>query len=171
MTLLTSRRWFRAAIVIAAFVVVVDLVLTIRVYTPRARIAPLPVSNPLDQGIDSHPSLHFGNGGWNTTAKAGSSNGSGDRVKGGKKEKEKLYIASVHWNDAEILSSHWIPALLNLVREYGKENLFILILESGSWDEAKDLLRSLDSSLGALGVERSIVLDDGTHEDDIAKRP
>jgi hypothetical protein len=169
MMLLTSRRWFRVAIVIAALVVVVDLLLTVRVYTPGAKLAPLHVSSPLDREIDSHASLNFGSGGGNTTAEAGSSGGNGEWVKGGKKE--KLYIASIHWNDAEILSSHWIPALLDLVREYGKENLFISILESGSWDEAKDLLRSLDSLLGDLGVERSIVLEDGTHEDDIAKGP
>jgi len=175
MMLLTSRRWFRVAVVIAAFVVVVDLLLTVRVYTPGAKLAPLHVSSPLDREIASHASLNFGSGGGNTTAEAGSSGGNGEGGKGGKKvkerEKEKLYIASIHWNDAEILSSHWIPALLDLVREYGKENLFISILESGSWDEAKDLLRSLDSLLGALGVERSIVLEDGTREDDIAKGP
>ena len=59
MMLLTSRRWFRVAVVIAAFVVVVDLLLTVRVYTPGAKLAPLHVSSPLDRELFCIASFMF----------------------------------------------------------------------------------------------------------------
>lgn len=82
---------------------------------------------------------------------------------------EKVYIASIHWNNEAILRSHWIPAVLDLVQEIGRENVYISVQESGSWDDSKGALRELDNKLGALGVRRRIVLDSTTHADEIAK--
>jgi hypothetical protein len=156
------------------FVVLADLLLTIRVYRPRARIPALP-SEKTDVelgGSNSKPAVYFDYG----TTGQGRSNkahkhGVGIMAGWGEMRKEKLYIASIHWNDGPLLSAHWIPALLNFIREYGASNLYISILESGSWDETKSLLRSLDSELERLGVERSIILEDRTHEDEVNKVP
>ncbi|CZT23944.1 related to polysaccharide export protein (CAP59) [Ramularia collo-cygni] len=84
---------------------------------------------------------------------------------------ERVFIASIHWNNEAILRSHWIPAVLELVKEIGKDNVYISVLESGSWDNSKGALRELDVKLGELGVNRKIVLDDTTHADEIAKPP
>jgi hypothetical protein len=84
---------------------------------------------------------------------------------------EKVYIASIHWNNEKILRSHWIPAVLELVKEIGKENVYVSVQESGSWDDSKGALRELDSKLEELGVQKKIVLDATTHADEIAKTP
>jgi len=172
----SSRRWFRVGVCVVALVLCLDVLLTVRVYGPRARSAPLRVGNTgsnVHTGYEkdnSNPVFleHGGGYGGSSTTQNKSLGGGGGQKQ---KEKEKLYIASIHWNDAEILAAHWIPALLNLVTEYGAANLYISILESGSWDETKTLLRSLDSELEKLGVERRIVLEDRTHEDELTRIP
>ena len=45
------------------------------------------------------------------------------------------------------------------------------VIESGSWDDSKDALRELDRKLGHLGVERTILLEEKTHEDEISITP
>lgn len=84
---------------------------------------------------------------------------------------ERVYIASIHWNNEAILRSHWIPALVDLVKEIGKENVYVSVQESGSWDNSKGALRELDAKLEELGVQRKIVLDETTHADEIARPP
>jgi hypothetical protein len=84
---------------------------------------------------------------------------------------QKIFIASIHWNNEPILRSHWIPALLDLVTHLGPQNVFVSVQESGSWDDSKGALRELDSELGRRGVRRRIVLDETTHADEIAKTP
>lgn len=84
---------------------------------------------------------------------------------------ERIFIASIHWNNEAILRSHWNNALLNLVRTLGPQNVFVSILESGSWDGSKDALRALDHELDILGVERKVVLDKTTHIDEIERVP
>jgi hypothetical protein len=84
---------------------------------------------------------------------------------------EKVFIASIHWNNEKILRSHWVPALLELVAHLGEENVYVSVQESGSWDDSKGALRELDQALGKAGVRRRIILDDTTHADEIAKTP
>ena len=84
---------------------------------------------------------------------------------------QKVFIASIHWNNEKILRSHWIPALLDLVAHLGESNVFVSVQESGSWDDSKGALRELDAALGAKGVRRRIVLDETTHADEIGKTP
>ncbi len=83
----------------------------------------------------------------------------------------KVYIASLHWNDEELLQEYWNDALLGLVHTLGPENVFVSIYESGSWDNTAYYLRGLDQELEKLGVERSIILDATTHEDEISANP
>lgn len=140
---LYSRRWFRTGLYFAVAVVLLDLWLTVRLSAPGTN-AVLPVS---PGGESSSADLKIGGG---------------DEGK-----KEKLFVASIHWNDGEILEAHWIPAVLELVKVYGASNLYISIHESGSWDETKNRLRDLDRKLEGLGVERSLVMEEKTHEDEI----
>lgn len=60
---------------------------------------------------------------------------------------------------------------MDLVQEIGKENVYVSVQESGSWDDSKGALRELDAKLEELGVKRKIVLDATTHADEIAKTP
>ncbi|TGO16370.1 hypothetical protein BTUL_0029g00610 [Botrytis tulipae] len=85
--------------------------------------------------------------------------------------KDRIFIASMHWNTELILRSHWSAALLDLVRYYGVDNVYISIVESGSLDDTKGALKDLDMELGKLGVERSIELLDITHKDEVERIP
>lgn len=85
--------------------------------------------------------------------------------------KDRIFIASMHWNNERIIRSHWSAAVLDLVRYFGADNVYISIVESGSWDDTKGALRELDQELGRLGVERSIEIYDKTHEDEIERVP
>jgi hypothetical protein len=84
---------------------------------------------------------------------------------------ERLYIASMHWNNEEVLRSHWNDAIVQLVRTWGTENVFVSVYESGSWDDTKGALRDLDVELDRLGVRRNITLSDTTHQDEISVSP
>jgi hypothetical protein len=61
--------------------------------------------------------------------------------------------------------------VVDLVRALGPENVFISVYESGSWDESKSALRSLDKTLGELRVPRNITLSETTHLDEIQRVP
>ncbi|KAL8836052.1 MAG: hypothetical protein Q9170_003065 [Blastenia crenularia] len=84
---------------------------------------------------------------------------------------EKIFIASIHWNNEGILRNHWNEAVLRLAEHFGSQNVYISILESGSWDDSKGALRLLDSDLERLGVPRTIILDEATHAQEISKTP
>lgn len=84
---------------------------------------------------------------------------------------EKVYIASIHWNNEAILKSHWISAVLDLVKEIGRDNVFVSIQESGSWDDSKGALAYLDAELDRAGIRRKIILDPTTHLNEVNKPP
>jgi len=84
---------------------------------------------------------------------------------------ERIYIASIHWNNGAILRDHWNQAVKNLVTLFGSENIYISIFESGSWDDSKQVLADLDADLGRLGVRRTVSLDSTTHADEMAVTP
>ena len=81
---------------------------------------------------------------------------------------QKIFIASIHWNNARILRSNWNRAVLDLVEYFG-HNVHVSIYESGSWDESKEALRALDNELEDLGVKRTITLEESTHADELQK--
>jgi hypothetical protein len=68
-------------------------------------------------------------------------------------------------------TGNWSRALVTLAKDLGPENVFVSILEGGSWDGTKDRLRELDSELEGLGVRRKIIMEDETHEDLINQKP
>jgi hypothetical protein len=54
----------------------------------------------------------------------------------------------------------------------GKDNVFISVLESGSFvDDTKGALRELDYYLGELGISRKVVIEDIVHTDILDHRP
>ncbi|KAJ5982434.1 hypothetical protein N7451_012534 [Penicillium sp. IBT 35674x] len=83
----------------------------------------------------------------------------------------RVYVASVHWNNEEILRSHWNDGILHLAKEVGSENMFLSVFESGSWDGTKSALRDLDRALDALGVARNITMSEKTHHDETSAPP
>ncbi|KAL8948285.1 MAG: hypothetical protein Q9222_005520, partial [Ikaeria aurantiellina] len=60
---------------------------------------------------------------------------------------------------------------LDLVSFLGPKNVYISILESGSWDDSKGALRELDAELEKLGIAKTIILDKTTHVDEISAEP
>ncbi|KAF1913680.1 cryptococcal mannosyltransferase 1-domain-containing protein [Ampelomyces quisqualis] len=84
---------------------------------------------------------------------------------------KRIYIAAQHWNTARVLRSHWNAALHALVQELGIDNVFVSIYESGSYDDTKDALRELDSTLEKSQVKRSIILSDISHADEMTRQP
>jgi hypothetical protein len=86
-------------------------------------------------------------------------------------QSQKIFIATTHWNTEAVLRSHWNNAIEALVITLGPENVYVSIYESGSWDNTKGALRLLDQKLGALGVERTIILNETTHRDEIESPP
>ncbi|OJD14418.1 hypothetical protein AJ78_05219 [Emergomyces pasteurianus Ep9510] len=84
---------------------------------------------------------------------------------------KSVFVASTHWNNEAILRGHWNPAVVELARIFGKENIYVSVYESGSWDDSKGALRDLDRRLEEIGVDRTIVLDPTTHQEEINKPP
>lgn len=85
--------------------------------------------------------------------------------------KERIYIASVNWNNELLLRSHWSQAVVDLAWRLGPENVYISIYESGSYDNTKEALMELDAELVRLQIPRTIVLSPTTHEDEMAAPP
>ena len=83
---------------------------------------------------------------------------------------QKIFIASIHWNNEPILRSNWNLAVLDLVEYFGPENVYISIYESGSWDDSKEALRALDNELERKGVRRTVKLNETSHADEM-KQP
>ncbi|KAF2631871.1 glycosyltransferase family 69 protein [Macroventuria anomochaeta] len=81
---------------------------------------------------------------------------------------ERVYIASIHWNNERILRSHWNDAVIALANALGRENVFVTVYESGSWDDSKGALRELDMALAAHKIRRNITLSETTHLDEIS---
>ena len=43
------------------------------------------------------------------------------------KTKEKIFIASTHWNNQAILLSHWNAAVVGLARHIGPDNIYVSV--------------------------------------------
>ena len=83
---------------------------------------------------------------------------------------QRIFVASIHWNNEPVLRSNWNRAVLDLVDYFGPENIYVSIYESGSWDDSKGALRALDSDLDRKGVLRTVKLDETSHADEL-KQP
>lgn len=87
------------------------------------------------------------------------------------RQKERIFIASVNWNNEAVLRSRWSRALIELTWRLGPENVFVSIYESGSYDNTKGALMELDAELERLEVPRSVVLSPVTHADEMNAPP
>jgi hypothetical protein len=83
--------------------------------------------------------------------------------------RERIYIASMHWNNAEVLKDYWNDAVIKLTETFGADNVFVSIYESGSWDDSKQALRNLDIELEKRNVPRRVEVSDTTHFDEISR--
>lgn len=84
---------------------------------------------------------------------------------------KSIYIASVQYNSDVILQAHWIPSLLQLVKELQAVdlNVYVSIYESGSEDGTKATLSELAASLKSLSIDHTVHLDNETHAAAIEK--
>jgi len=82
---------------------------------------------------------------------------------------ERVYIASMHFNNGQILREHWNNAVIRLTETFGPKNVFVSIFESGSWDDSKEVLRQLTAELESRGVPHRIDTSDVTHHDELAR--
>lgn len=80
---------------------------------------------------------------------------------------ERVYIASMHFNNGRILRSHWNEAVLRLADVLGRQNVYVSVYESGSWDDSKDALRELAAELRRHGVPHRVETSDVTHRDEM----
>lgn len=87
------------------------------------------------------------------------------------RRQERIYIASINWNNELILRSHLSQAILELAWKLGPDNVYISIYESGSYDNTKGALLDLEVELERLRIPRNITLSPVTHEDEIAAPP
>ena len=84
---------------------------------------------------------------------------------------EKVFIASIHWNDEHVLRSHWAPAVAKLARDIGPGNVFVSIYESGSFDDTKGVLELLKADLDQSVIGHRVILDETTHKDEVERAP
>lgn len=87
------------------------------------------------------------------------------------RRRERIYVASINWNNEYIMRSHWSQALVDLAWKLGPENVYISIYESGSYDNTKAALIELDRELDRMLIPRNITLSPVTHEQEIAAPP
>jgi hypothetical protein len=80
---------------------------------------------------------------------------------------ERIYIASMHFNNERVIRDHWGPAVIELSKILGKENVFVSVYESGSWDKTKRELNKMALELENMGVPHRVEISDSTHKDEI----
>ncbi|KAK4942672.1 hypothetical protein LTR10_017621 [Elasticomyces elasticus] len=84
---------------------------------------------------------------------------------------QKIFICAQFWTSAGIIQERWGQALLDLIGVLGKDNVYVSIYESGSWDNTKELLQALEKVLVENSVPRTVILDPTTHEDEVNASP
>ncbi|KAI9864754.1 MAG: hypothetical protein M1824_004661 [Vezdaea acicularis] len=84
---------------------------------------------------------------------------------------ERIFIASTHWNNEEILRSHWNLMVVKLAEELGPGQVYVSVYESGSWDDSKGALKELKDALEQKSIGNTMVLDKTTHLDEMNKVP
>lgn len=82
---------------------------------------------------------------------------------------ERVYIASMHFNNGDVLRNHWNDAVVRLTEAFGPSNVFVSIYESGSWDDSKEVLRDLAAELERRNVPHRVDISDVTHHDEMTR--
>ena len=65
------------------------------------------------------------------------------------------------FNNENVLP-YWSDSIIKVIHYLGEDNVFVSILESESNDQTPILLQELDDRLGALNVQRRILIQDKT---------
>ena len=86
-------------------------------------------------------------------------------------QNQKIFVVAQLWTNAQLISERWGHSLLDLVRVLGKENVYVSILESGSLDNTKEVLKQLDDVLEQNNIPHTTILDPTTHADEISVGP
>jgi hypothetical protein len=81
---------------------------------------------------------------------------------------KKVYIASIHWNNELILRDYWNDAVVKLTEALGRDNVFVTVYESGSWDATKNVLANLSATLDLHNIRHNITISDVSHADEIS---
>lgn len=76
----------------------------------------------------------------------------------GNPNNETIFIVAIFRKSELMLRENWSPALISLVQHLGPKNVYVSIIESGSWDGTKGALMDLDGMLEKVDVERTIEL-------------
>lgn len=84
---------------------------------------------------------------------------------------QKIFIAAQFWTSEAVLAEFWLQNFLHLVQTLGKDNIYVSIVSSGSFDNTADAIRWLDWRLNELGVEKTVIIDPTTHDDAIKEGP
>ena len=71
---------------------------------------------------------------------------------------------SIHRNSEYMLRLYWNSALLDLVKKLGTANVFVSIVESGSYEDTKGALTDLEMSLNDLEVDNRVSLGQTSEE-------
>lgn len=80
---------------------------------------------------------------------------------------ERIYIASMHFNNERVIRDHWGPAVVQLSKLLGKDNVFVSVYESGSWDKTKRELNKMAMELENMGIPHRVEMSESTHKDEI----
>ncbi|KAF8547495.1 glycosyltransferase family 69 protein [Imleria badia] len=72
---------------------------------------------------------------------------------------EKIFIAAMFSNNEKVIP-YWSDSIIKVIHYLGEDNIFVSILESGSDDQSPALLQQLDDRLGAMNVQRRILMQD-----------
>ena len=85
---------------------------------------------------------------------------------------EKIFIAAMFYNNEQMLP-YWCKEMVKTIHYLGVDNVFVSIVESYSNDNTASILLEFDSRLEALGIERSIRVNDHsiTRPDSMETKP
>lgn len=72
----------------------------------------------------------------------------------------RVFIAAMLANCAPLLSNYWIPSLLELIDKLGRDNVHVSILENGSLDETRSILKDLERNLTQRRVPYTLQFED-----------
>lgn len=76
----------------------------------------------------------------------------------------KIFLTAALRNNAALISAHWRPALVALVKMLGPENVYVSIVASGSEDDTAHELARLNMDLMVLGALRRFAHAEGSFE-------
>jgi len=76
----------------------------------------------------------------------------------------RVFVAALMSNCAPLLMKYWIPALLRLVEKLGRDNVYVSILENGSFDETRNILANLETTLKQHGVMTSFRFEEDVND-------